>query len=164
MLKLKDILTEAVEGEIKWETDPMVDGFNGIFLGPDGKNFRIKIGNLPLDYITPADKQLLDTLWKDKTSESKFDDYGYICLCYDTKTKGRGKLDSSTLSKVSNMFVDILAAKLKADRVEYVYFQSSKRPVSGQLHSMIAPKIASKMGFQVKQIKSGWMVGKDIFK
>jgi hypothetical protein len=29
---------------------------------------------------------------------------------------------------------------------------------------MIAPKIASKMGFQVKQIKSGWMVGKDIFK
>jgi hypothetical protein len=61
------------------------------------------------------------------------------------------------------MFVDILVARFKSKGIQYVYFQS-KRPISKKIHAIIVPKIASKLGLQVKPIKTGWVIGKDSFK
>ena len=64
---------------------------------------------------------------------------------------------------VRNLHLNIFVDKFKKHNIQFVYFQS-KRPILKKIHSIIVPKIASKMGLQVKQIKTGWVVGKDIFK
>lgn len=163
MRKLKNVLTEADSGGVKWKNSPTLDGFRAKFVGPNGAKFGVDMGANPMDYTSKADNKLLDTLWKDDTSFSDFDDNGFTCGCFDFETMGRGNLDSSTISKVSEMFVGILVDKFRQNNIQFVYFQST-RPIMKKIHSIIVPKIASKMGLQVKQIKTGWVVGKDIFK
>jgi hypothetical protein len=161
MRKIKNLLTEADAGQVKWSGT--LDDFKAKFVGPNGAKFGLDMSVTPIDYMSKGDTKLLDTLWKDDTSYSDFDDNGFACVCYDSESKGHGNLDSSTITKVSQMFVDILVARFKSKGIQYVYFQS-KRPISKQIHAIIVPKIASKLGLQVKPIKTGWVVGKDIFK
>jgi hypothetical protein len=161
MGKIKNLLTEADAGQVKWSGT--LDDFKAKFVGSNGAKFGLDMSVTPIDYMSKGDTKLLDTLWKDDTSYSDFDDNGYACVCYDSESRGHGNLDSSTITKVSQMFVDILVARFKSKGIQYVYFQS-KRPISKQIHAIIVPKIASKLGLQVKPIKTGWVIGKDSFK
>lgn len=127
MKKLKTMIKEAGEGEVKWKNSQ--GGFRGKFVDSNGTKFGVDIAPTPMDYTSKADNKLLDTLWKDETSASDFDDYGFACVCFDAETMGQGNLDSSTLPKVSEMFVKILVDKFSSNRIQFVYFQS-KRPLS----------------------------------
>ena len=169
MIKLKNLLTEADSGGVKWTNflfkgnSSKQDGFRATFVGPNGAKFGVDLGAKPLDYTSKADNKLLDTLWKDESTPYYFDDYGFTCGCFDFETMGRGNLDSSTLSKVSQMFAEILVDKFRQNNIQCVYFQSTGS-IMKEIHAIIVPKIASKLGLQVKQIKTGWVTGKDIFK
>lgn len=163
MKQLKKIINEADLGGVKWKNSPTVDGFRAKFVDSNGAKFGIDMGANPMEYAKKSDLKKLDTLWKSEETFSDFDDNGFVCSCFDFETMGRGNLDSSTISKVSEMFVEILADKFKSNRIQFVFFQSV-RPVQKKIHSIVVPKLATKLGFQYKQIGSGWFVGKDIFK